>query len=153
MAEPLTGEFADYDPYEDLDPYDHVDPEYDEACRDVRDAWRELTGEAPLEASLPEDAERAAAELLAADWDVVGDEDGASLVWKIDPLEALARVRPRLVGAARPVRQVVCPARASRPQVRARTPRTRRRRTLATRRGPPREPDEPSDARLAGRVA
>jgi len=145
-----TADVADYDPFEDDRyedcRYDDVDPAYDEACSDVRYAWRELTGEAPLEISLPEDAERAAAELLAEGCDVEGDEDGGpELVWKMSPLEALAHVRPRLAGAIRPTRPLqmrTCP----RPLTRARAPRTRRaRRTARTTRGDPDPPGEHGD--------
>lgn len=101
--------------------------------------------EVPL---LPPEAEKAAAEDLLqreGEPDVQGDEDGAEFVWDADPLEALARVRPRLVGAVLGAHRAPALKRACRPQRRARARRFRRvvRRTVRTTssRGDPDDPE------------
>jgi hypothetical protein len=148
----------EYDPYEEDryedHRYDDVDPELDEACADVRHVWREHTGEKELQSSLPESVVQAAAEVLAENSDIVvdgcdddGNPESGSFVWKMTPLEALARVRPRLVGAVRPnLHAARCrPRDARRPQRSARTRRTRR--VTRTASSPTRDgPDDPEPA-------
>jgi hypothetical protein len=141
MPDELTFDEREFD-----DPYDYVDPEYDAACSAVESAWAQQTGESPP-SSLSHDAVQSAAEVLVEGWDVVGDEDGGpELIWKIEPLEALARVRPRIAASIRP--SAIVAARTCLPRTKARTSRSRRSRrrvrTARTSRGSP-DDDEPGE--------
>jgi hypothetical protein len=116
--------------------------------------FREVDGELVIIGDippLPPDAEKAAAEELLCDGepDVQGDEDGPELVWKTDPVEALARVRPRLIGSLRPARRIIKrPVRdARRPQRAARTRRPSRVGRVARTASSRGDPDDPEPAR------
>lgn len=148
----------------------------DEARRAVWEAWAHQVAEAQGASShnlfhlfwdvdgelvtsdipaLPPDAEKAAAEeLLLCDGepDVQGDEDGPEFVWKTNPFDALARVRPRLAASIRPspvaLRHLV-PLTCRRTGTRVRAPRPVRRTRTASSRGDPDDPEPAGGRRLA----
>jgi hypothetical protein len=128
--------------------FDRVREEGGASSNNGLDFFTEVDGQLIAIPPLPPDAESAAAEELLRDGepDVQGDEDGPVFVWKTDPLEALARVRPRLAASIRPVAitlNLARPVPRASAQI-ARAPRTHRRvARTASSRGDPDDPEPP----------